>query len=103
MITLKKLEEKPKVGGVTEPNVEAIIAAKPDLVIGGISMNHNIVESFALDLPIIQNRAKKVDDILNNIIQIGIHNRYAKEEAEELVEQMKEDIDKGKDKSCCNG
>src|SRR5699024_7839507 len=35
--------EKPKVGGVVEPNVEAIIEASPDVVIGGISMSDDVV------------------------------------------------------------
>lgn len=83
---------KPKVGGVTKPNEEAIITAEPDLVVGGISMKDDIVEKFrSLDLKLYKTEPKKIDDILANILQIGvITDTQAK--AEELVAQMKEDI-----------
>ena len=88
----KEALTKPKVGGVTKPNEEAIIAANPDLVIGGISMKDDIVEKFrGLDLPLYKTEPKKMDDILNNIIQIGIITN-TQQKAEELVAQMKEDI-----------
>jgi iron complex transport system substrate-binding protein len=88
----KEALTKPKVGGVTKPNEEAIIGANPDLVIGGISMKDDIVEKFrGLDLPLYKTEPKKMDDILNNIIQIGIITD-TQEKAEELVAQMKEDI-----------
>ncbi|WP_286230612.1 ABC transporter substrate-binding protein [Neobacillus mesonae] len=83
---------KPKVGGVTKPNEEAIIAANPDLVIGGISMKDDIVKKFrGLDLPLYKTEPKKIDDILNNIIQIGVITD-TQVKAEELVAQMKKDI-----------
>ncbi|MCH1625282.1 ABC transporter substrate-binding protein [Fredinandcohnia quinoae] len=83
---------KPKVGGVTKPNEEAIIAANPDLVVGGISMKEDIAEKFrSLDFKLYKTEPKKVDDILNNIIQLGIITDTQKK-AEELVAQLKEDI-----------
>ena len=89
----KEALTKPKVGGVSKPNEEAIIAANPDLVIGGISMKDDIVEKFrGLDLPLYKTEPKKLDDILNNILQIGIITD-TQEKAEELVAQMKKDID----------
>lgn len=83
---------KPKVGGVTKPNEEVIMTAEPDLVIGGISMKDDIVEKFrGLDLKLYKTEPKELDDILNNIIQIGIITD-TQQKAEELVAQMKEDI-----------
>ncbi|GHI01191.1 ABC transporter substrate-binding protein [Neobacillus kokaensis] len=88
----KEALTKPKVGGVTKPNEEAIIAANPDLVIGGISMKDDIVEKFrGLGLPLYKTEPKKIDDILNNIIQIGVITD-TQVKAEELVAQMKKDI-----------
>ncbi|MBS4215089.1 MULTISPECIES: ABC transporter substrate-binding protein [Neobacillus] len=88
----KEATTKPKVGGVTKPNEEAIIAANPDLVIGGISMKNDIAEKFrGLDLKLYKTEPKKMEDILNNIIQIGIITD-TQEKAEELVAKMKEDI-----------
>ncbi|MFC4799367.1 ABC transporter substrate-binding protein [Neobacillus sp. GCM10023253] len=88
----KEAVAKPKVGGVTKPNEEAIIAANPDLVIGGISMKDDIAEKFrGLDLKLYKTEPKKMEDILNNIIQIGIITD-TQEKAEELVAQMKVDI-----------
>ncbi|WP_071394790.1 ABC transporter substrate-binding protein [Bacillus tuaregi] len=85
-------KDKPKVGGVTKPNEEAIMAVNPDLVVGGISMKDDIAEKFrGLGLKLYKTEPKKMDDILNNIIQIGIITD-TQEKAEELVAQMKEDI-----------
>lgn len=89
----KEALTKSKVGGVSKPNEEAIIAADPDLVIGGISMKDDIVEKFrGLGLTLYKTEPKKLDDILNNILQIGIITDR-QEKAEELVAQMKKDID----------
>lgn len=83
---------KPKVGGVTKPNEEVIIAASPDLVVGGISMEDDVAEKFrGLGLKLYKTEPKKIEDILNNIIQIGIITD-TQQRAEELVAQMKEDI-----------
>lgn len=88
----EEAKTKPKVGGVTKPNEEAILTAEPDLVIGGISMNEEIVEKFrGLGLPLYKTEPKKIEDILDNIIQIGIITD-TQQEAEELVGKMKEDI-----------
>ncbi len=88
----KEAQTKPKVGGVTKPNEEAIIAANPDLVIGGISMKDDIVEKFrGLDLPLYKTEPKKMEDILSNIIQIGVITD-TQQKAEELVAKMKDDI-----------
>lgn len=88
----KEALTKPKVGGVTKPNEEVIIAASPDLVVGGISMKDDIAEKFrGLGLKLYKTEPKKIEDILNNIIQIGIITD-TQQRAEELVAQMKEDI-----------
>jgi len=85
---------KPKVGGVLKPNVEAIIASEPDLLIGGISMPDDAADKFReLNVNIYKTDPKNVEDVLTNIEQLGlITNTQA--QAEELVAKMREDIRK---------
>ena len=85
---------KTKVGGVTEPNTEAIIAANADLVISGISIKETALEKLrSLGLNVLRTNPKRVEDVLNNITLIGEINDK-KAEAEALVAKMKEDIRK---------
>ncbi|QMV41482.1 ABC transporter substrate-binding protein [Cohnella cholangitidis] len=86
--------EKQKVGGVSEPNVEAIIALEPDLVITGISIKDTAVEKFrSLDLKLVKTEPKSIEDVLGNILLIGqITDKQT--EAEALVAQMREDVRK---------
>ncbi|WP_239617748.1 ABC transporter substrate-binding protein [Cohnella mopanensis] len=86
--------EKQKVGGVTEPNVEAIISLEPDLVITGISIKDTAVEKLrSLDLKLVKTEPKSIDDVLGNILLFGqISDKQT--EAEALVAQMKEDVRK---------
>lgn len=85
--------EKERVGGVVDPNAEAIIALEPDLVVGGISMSDDVADKLRnLDLPIYRNDGKTLEEILNNILKIG-QLVNAQEPAEELVAQMQADID----------
>lgn len=83
---------KPKVGGVVKPSEEAILAQSPDLVIGGISMEKPVADKLkSLGMPVYVTHPKKVDDILNNILTMGvITNRQ--EQAEKVVAAMKQDI-----------
>ncbi|TFE19726.1 ABC transporter substrate-binding protein [Cohnella luojiensis] len=90
----KEVESKQKVGGVTEPNMEAIIAANADLVISGISIKDTALEKMrSLGLNVLRTDPKKVEDVFNNILLIGqISNKQA--EAEALVAKMREDVRK---------
>ncbi len=90
----KEVESKPRMGGVTKPNAEAIIAANPDLVISGISISENALEELRnLGLKVYRTDPKRVEDVLNNILQVG---RIADKqpEAEALVANMREEIRK---------
>lgn len=89
----KEALEIEKVGGVVDPNAEAIIDLEPDLVITGISMSNDVVDKLAnLDLKIYKNDGQTLEEILNNILKIGqVVN--AQLEAEELVADMQADID----------
>lgn len=88
--------EKPKMGGVSKPNEEAIIAAAPDLVIGGISMKEDVAEQLRqLEIKLYKTEPKNLEEVLDSILQIGVITD-AQEQAEELVAQMRAEIDKVK-------
>src|SRR5699024_8585061 len=89
--------EKPKVGGVVDPNVEAILTQEPDLVVTGNSMSDDAVERIrGLDLTLYQTDPKNMEETLDVIIETGIiTNRL--EEAEALVAEMQEVIDQVKE------
>jgi iron complex transport system substrate-binding protein len=84
--------EKQKVGGVSAPNVEAVIALTPDLMVTGISIKDVALEEFrSLGLKLVKTEPKNVEDVLANIQLFGqISDKQA--EAEALVAQMREDI-----------
>lgn len=86
--------QKQKVGGVTEPNMEAILALTPDVVISGLSLKDTVVEEIrALNLKHLKTEPKNIEDVLGNIVLFGqINDKQA--EAEVLVAQMREDIRK---------
>ncbi|RKN86813.1 ABC transporter substrate-binding protein [Paenibacillus ginsengarvi] len=87
---------KPKMGGVSAPNVEAILAANPDLVITGISIKDDALAKLrSLNLPLYKFEPKSVDDILNNIAIIGQLTDRQKEAAA-LADKMKKEVDKVK-------
>jgi iron complex transport system substrate-binding protein len=86
--------DKPKVGGVTNPNVEVIIASNADLVIAGISMEDPVVEQFrALNVNLFKTNPKNMNDILDNIQLFGLITDKQLE-AEAIVAQMNEEIRK---------
>lgn len=86
--------QKPKMGGVVTPSEETMIAAEPDFVISGISMKDDVADKLrSLGLPVYKTDANTLDDVLSNILQIGvITDTQAK--AEEIVSGMREDIRK---------
>jgi iron complex transport system substrate-binding protein len=84
--------DKPKMGNVITPNEEALIAARPDLVIGGISIENDVADRLrSLGIQLYKTEAATVDEVLGNILQIGlITDRQS--EAEALVASMRADI-----------
>ncbi|WP_400163115.1 ABC transporter substrate-binding protein [Brevibacillus sp. TJ4] len=83
---------KPKVGGVTSPNEEAILEQSPDLVIGGISMERPVAQKLqSLGLPVYITHPSSLDEIMQNILTVGIITDR-QQQAEDVVAQMKADI-----------
>jgi iron complex transport system substrate-binding protein len=89
--------EKPKMGGVVDPNEEALIAAEPDLLVGGGSMNLELAEKLrGLDLPLYKTEPTTIQEILDSILQMGVITN-TQEAAEKLVAEMEADIQEIKD------
>lgn len=83
---------KPKMGGVSKPNEESIIAADADIVFTGISMNEEAVKKFRdLGIVIFKTDPKSVDDVANNIETFG-QITDTQEKAQELIAKMKQDV-----------
>ncbi|MDQ0170451.1 ABC transporter substrate-binding protein [Paenibacillus tundrae] len=83
---------KPKMGGVSKPNEESIIAADADIVFTGISMNEEAVKKFRdLGIVIFKTDPKSVDDVANNIETFG-QITDTQEKAQEIIAKMKQDV-----------
>jgi iron complex transport system substrate-binding protein len=93
----EEAKSKAKVGGVVEPNTEAIVASEADFVISGISIDPAAHENLTkLGLTVFASNPNSVEDVLNQILLLGrIMDKQP--EAEALVAQMKADIQKVQD------
>jgi iron complex transport system substrate-binding protein len=90
----EEAKTKPKVGGVSAPNVEAVLAANADLVITGISIKEDALGKLrSLNLPLYKFEPKSIDDIFANVLVLGQLTDKQKE-AQELVDKMKKEIDR---------
>ncbi|PQP82766.1 cobalamin-binding protein [Paenibacillus sp. PCH8] len=83
---------KAKMGGVTKPNEESIIAAEADIVFTGISMSEDAVKKLReLGITIFKTDPKSIDDVMNNIETFGKITDH-QEKAQEIITQMKQDV-----------
>lgn len=84
---------KPKMGGLYNPNEEAMIAAQPDLVVTGISMSAEAAQHLRdLGITVFKTDPKKLDDVMANIELFGQITDH-QEEAQKVIEQMKKERD----------
>lgn len=84
---------KAKMGSITKPNEEAVIAANADIVFTGISMKKESVEKLrGLGIKIFKVEPKTLDDVMKSIELYGqITDRQA--EAKQVVDKMKAERD----------
>ncbi|MGE6574145.1 ABC transporter substrate-binding protein [Paenibacillus xylanexedens] len=83
---------KAKMGGITKPNEESIIAAEADIVFTGISMSEDAVKKLReLGITIFKTDPKSIDDVMNNIETFGKITDH-QEKAQEIITQMKQDV-----------
>ncbi|MGZ9583555.1 ABC transporter substrate-binding protein [Paenibacillus marinisediminis] len=81
---------KPKMGDITKPNEEAIIAAKPDIVFTGVSMSEEAVKKFRdLGIKIFKVEPKTYNDVIACIEQYGLITDH-QEQAKAVVDHMKQ-------------
>lgn len=84
----EEAQSKPKIGGVSQPNLEAVLAAEADLVVGGISMKEAVVDQFREhQLKLYKVEPYTLQDVLDNILRIG-QITDTQEAAEALVAKM---------------
>ncbi|MDF2719070.1 MAG: transporter substrate-binding protein, partial [Paenibacillus sp.] len=89
----EEAKSKPKMGGVSAPNVEAILAANADLVVTGISIKDDALAKLrSMNLPLFKVEPKSIDDIISDILVIGKLTDKQKE-AQALTDKMKKEIE----------
>lgn len=86
------VKDKPKMGG-WQVNVEAVVAAKPDLVLSGNLVDEATVKSLTdLGIKVYQSDAKTLEGVIANIRAVAqITDHQA--EGEEVVSQMEKERD----------
>jgi iron complex transport system substrate-binding protein len=87
-------KHKPKMGTFWQPNTEAIIAAKPDLVVCESFLQHKeVAETLKrAGLNVVSLRAESIDELYNAIIQIG-SAAGCSDKAEPLAAKIKSELD----------
>lgn len=86
--------EKPSIGGWTNPKIERIHEFNPDLVIASDDLQDNAVEKIQAEgYPVFQVKPHSLEEVYESIIEIG-GKVDMKEEAEKLVEEMKDNLEK---------
>lgn len=89
----EEAKSKPKMGSIVKPTVEALIAAKPDIVFTGVSMNEATVEELRkVGIKIFKVEPKTLDEVMNNIVLYG-QITDTNESAQKIVAKMKQDIE----------
>ncbi len=82
---------KPKIGGYFTPNVEEIVAMKPDLVLTDGEVPDLITKLDSLGIPIVVINPKDINGILTDIELLG-NITGTQKEAKELTSEMKNRI-----------
>ena len=85
-------------GSLYTPNAEAIIAAEPDIVFTGISMDEAAVQKLRdLGIVIFKTDPKTIEDVMKNIEVYGQITNH-QEQAQEVIAKMKADVKEVQDK-----
>lgn len=90
-------KSKPKMGGITKPNSEAVIASGADVVFTGVSMKKDDVEQMrGLGINMFKVEPKTIADVMNDVLLFGQITDH-QEQAEKVVARMKADLTKVQD------
>ncbi|GAA3402489.1 ABC transporter substrate-binding protein [Paenibacillus hodogayensis] len=83
-------KSKPKMGNL-QGNPEAIIAANPDIVFAGLSLNKNSVTKLnELKLNLFQTNPKTIDEAIDRVLLLGVITDK-QDQAEQVAGQMKKE------------
>ncbi|WP_245954322.1 ABC transporter substrate-binding protein [Paenibacillus flagellatus] len=86
----EEAKSKPKMGNL-QGNPEAIIAANPDVVFAGLSLNKNSVNKLnELKMNLFQTNPKTVDQAIERVLLFG-QITDTQEQAEKIAEQMRKE------------
>jgi len=88
----EEAKSKPKIGGYFTPNLEAIVAMKPDLVMTDSFATELVTKLDSLGIPIVVINPKDINGILTDIELLG-NITGSQKEAKELTDDMKEHMD----------
>lgn len=88
----KEVKRKEKVGSFSEPNIERILALKPDVILAtGLEQAQTVERLKRLDLPVIVSDPKSFRELYESILAIGRACGREKEAAS-LINKMKKTI-----------
>lgn len=89
----EEAKDKPKMGGVVEPNVEAILEQEPDLVVTSNSISEEAAQNIRdLGITLYQTDPKNMEEVFDVIRETGLITNRQKE-AEDVIEEMQSVID----------
>src|SRR5690625_5019467 len=89
----EEAKDKPKMGGVVEPNEEAILEQEPDLVVTGNSISEEAAQNIRdLGITLYQTDPKNMEEVFDVIRETGLITNRQKE-AEDVIEEMQSVID----------
>lgn len=83
--------KKPKVGGFTDPSLELIVNAKPDLVLAGSIHQELIRRLEELNVAVVALEPKSVEQVLEKILLTG-KATGANDEAQSMVDNLRRQI-----------
>lgn len=86
-----KVGDLPKVGGFIDPNLEAIVALEPDLVILVSSQQQTIKQLNQLNIPVLAVNNATLVDIKNSISAIGEATQH-QQQAQQLLATIEQQI-----------
>ncbi len=94
VLELKKRGVLKSVGGYTTVNIERVVALEPDLVVASYGNGIETIETLRrLNVTVVAFNPKNLSDVMRNILTLGKLTGH-EDEAEKLVEEMEEKIEK---------
>lgn len=89
----RQTKKKEKVGSFSQPNIEKIVALRPDIVFcTGLEQAPVIRQLRQLNIKVCVSDPESIDALFNSIREIGIHTNKEKE-AQALIAAMRHDIE----------